>query len=79
MANSMPLPAPSNQVTSECQDENQTQSEAPLAQSEMQNSTNGYQDFHEQFLNNHIATIEEDCEGENMTSEFSTQRTQTKE
>lgn len=36
-------------------------------------------DFHEQFLNNHISTIAEDFEGENMTSEFSTQRTQTKD
>lgn len=32
------------------------------------------EDFHEQFLNNHIATIEEDFEGENLTSDFSTQQ-----
>ena len=30
-------------------------------------------------MNNHISTIEEDFEGENMTSEFSTQRTQNKD
>jgi hypothetical protein len=30
-------------------------------------------------LHNHISTIDEDFEGENMTSEFSTQKTQAKD
>ena len=88
MASSCPIPAPVTQViaTSPTDKRNNQQ---PLSENgddqadgDKQGQENGgqtYQDFHEQFLNNHISTIEEDFEGENMTSEFSTQRTQNKD
>ena len=73
MANSMPLPDPSYQTTELAQADGHTLSEG-VNQEEFQNS-HTYEDFHDEFLHNHISTIEEDFEGENLTSEFSTQRT----
>jgi len=34
-----------------------------------------FDDFHQQFLNNHPSTIEEDFEGENLISEMTSQQT----
>lgn len=34
-----------------------------------------FDDFHQQFLNNHPSTIEEDFEGENLPSEMTSQQT----
>lgn len=34
-----------------------------------------FDDFHQQFLNNHPSTIEEDFEGENLISEMTSQKT----
>ena len=85
MASSLPIPTPVTGVIAYGMDGQQL-NECGHALSETGNETGAseqqqtqeFADFHEQFLNNHISTIDEDFEGENMTSEFSTQRTQTK-
>ena len=78
LASSLPLPAPVTQVVAIPRGSSDSQPQ-PTSQSENGDQQQNFDDFHDQFLNNHISTIEEDFEGENMTSEFSTQRTNAKD
>lgn len=78
LASSLPLPAPVTQVVAVPRGPSDSQPQ-PTSQSEDGDQRQNFDDFHDQFLNNHISTIEEDFEGENMTSEFSTQRTNAKD